>query len=323
MGLKKILVISEKGLGDALTLLPALRSLKGLYPEIQIDMLASGLKALAPNVKPVLEILDHKSILKQTPEQLAKWLGNRAYDWVWNTENQKSVWREILPQFKNPNWISAEPHRNWPRKDVLAIRCQQIQLLFPDIISYPESFLPLLKQQVIERNRFKDMHAKSYRLIAIQPGGADPNKVWPAEHYQELIEHLLRASRVKVVLFLSPSESHFLNEGFLPQDQRLIVVQEPLSQLVSKLAACDLYIGNDSGFYHLAYALNVPVVGIYSRKKSIRIWSYKSYKARSVYKFLPKPMLKSWKKLLRPEDVHRVVRPYLKSEESKHIEMSA
>jgi ADP-heptose:LPS heptosyltransferase len=321
MGPKKILVISEKGLGDALTLLPALRSLKGLYPEIQIDMLASGLNALAPNVKPVLEILDHKSILKQTPEQLAKWLVTRAYDWVWNTENQKSVWREILPRFKNPNWISAQPHRKWPRKDVLAIRCEQIQLLFPEITTYPESFLPLLNEQVLEKNSFKDRHGKANRLIAIQPGGADPNKVWPAEHYLELIEHLLRASRVKVVLFLSPSESHFLNEGFLPQDQRLIVVQEPLNQLVSKLAACDLYIGNDSGFYHLAFALNVPVVGIYSRKKSIRIWSYKSYKARSVYKLLPKPMLKSWKRLLRPKDVLRTVQPYLKSEVTKQIQL--
>jgi ADP-heptose:LPS heptosyltransferase len=37
-----------------------------------------------------------------------------------------------------------------------------------------------------------------------------------------------------------------------------------LAQLVDVLAACDLYVGNDSGPKHMAASLGVPTVGIHS-----------------------------------------------------------
>lgn len=292
---QKFLVISEKGLGDALTLLPSLRVLKTMQPGIEIQMIAPGLKHLEHNLKPLLRFIEHKELYEKSEQELHRWLAEQDYTWVWNTENQHSRWRAILKAAQNPKWVSATAHRNWPRKDVLLIRHQQLKILFPELSAPPEPLLPLLPEQLQKKHEFRSLFPSGKKLVAIQPGGADPNKVWPAKSYQKLINMLVAGPNIVVVLFLSPGEKEFFEPGFLPQSENLMVVSEPLRELVPKLAACDLYIGNDSGFYHLAYSLKLSVVGLYSRVKSVKIWSYKTYRAKAFYKRLPKSMRNKWK----------------------------
>lgn len=301
----KLLVISEIGIGDALTLTPALRGLRKQHPGISIQMFAPGIFSLKENFCELAEILDHRELAQASLEAKHAWLRGQGFRWVWNTENEKSAWRQVLSMANNPAWISAPPHRTWPRRPVLILRQQQFQQLFPALAPEGDPLLVLTAAQEDERRRFRARFAQGQRLIALQPTANDPTKIWPAEKFCELASRLAAPPQTTVVLFLDAAARKTFNETVLRPPQDLITLTEPLGSAIAKLAACDLFIGNDSGFYHLAFALGLQVVGIYRSRRNAQVWSYRSPRSRGVYFYLPSMVRRHWGRYL---SVHRVMR---------------
>lgn len=71
------------------------------------------------------------------------------------------------------------------------------------------------------------------------------------------------------------------------------------------LAACDLSIGNDSGFYHLAFALGLKTVAIHRSLRGARRWSYRSPRSRVVICWMPRQLARDWTRWV---SVRRVLR---------------
>jgi len=290
---EKLLVISEIGIGDALTLLPVLRSLKQSHPLIEIEMIAPGLYDLKENLTDWLRILDHKQIPPGRHEKKI-WLEKKAFTYIWNTENEQSEWRRVLIASGNPHWISAQAHRYWPRRFVLNLRLNQLQRLFPDINQNHTALLPLT--QYHEQNRKKILSQKKDReiWIALQPGAKDKTKCWPIYKYQQLITMLSKNSQIKIKLFLTLSERDKINQNDLLNIPGLEIITDSLDHILPLLSTCNLFIGNDSGFYHLAYALGLPVIGIYRSRRNMIVWSYPSPRSRAVCFWLPSPIRRYW-----------------------------
>jgi ADP-heptose:LPS heptosyltransferase len=302
---KKLLVIAETGIGDALTLLPALESLQVAYPSLSIFMLAPGVFSLRDNLQAMAEVLDHRELAKASLDEKRDWLRRQKIQWVWNTENEKSAWRKIFESENNPRWISAPPHRAWPRRSVLALRRQQLQQLFPEIPQIGIPKLSLTAEQKQTQQNFRSKFPQGQRLIAVQPTANDPTKMWPAEKFRALAQRLSEMPSTTVIFFLDARARKTFSDEFLPASEKLVIVDEPLPQAAAKLAACDLFVGNDSGFYHLAFALGLRVVGIYRSRRNARVWSYRSPHSRAVYFYLPSCIRKHWGRCLSVERVLR------------------
>ena len=295
---EKLLVISEIGIGDGLTMLPALKLLKQIHPNIQIEMLAPGLFFLAKNISTLVKLLDQNDVGgPQTSERL-QWLQNQGYRWVWNTENERSQWRPVLKQANNPQWICSPPHRSWPKQQVLLLRLIQLKYLFPDLQGDLRMDLSLTPEQMAQKNSFRKDYPKSHFLIAIQPGAKDSTKKWPKEKFRALSSLLAERGDLHILFFLGPPDLPDYPENFLPNKENIEVINEPLDQLLPKLAACDVFLGNDSGFYHLAYALGLKVIGIYRSRRNLKIWSYQSERSRAIYFYLPSQIRRHWHKFI-------------------------
>jgi ADP-heptose:LPS heptosyltransferase len=292
---EKLLVISEIGLGDALTLLPALRALKSLRPDVSIHMLAPSLFPLRDNVRDVVLVLDSRILRIGSAGDQRDWLGGQGYDAVWNTENEHSSWRTILAEGGNPRWISAPPHRSWPHRQVLELRLEQLRSLYPEIGDSGDSRLELTPEQGGARDRFRSLFPPGEILVAMQPGAKDKTKVWPAEKFIALAGALARRPGTTVCFFLAPDDRTTFDR-LLPDIPGVHRFTESLEVLLPKLAACRLFIGNDSGFYHLAYALGLEVVGIYRSRRYRKVWSYPTPRSRGVYFYLPSPLRHHWKR---------------------------
>jgi ADP-heptose:LPS heptosyltransferase len=85
-------------------------------------------------------------------------------------------------------------------------------------------------------------------------------------------------------------------------------VSAPLEDVVPKLAACDLCIGNDSGFYHLAFALGLRVVGIHRSLRGAQRWAYRSPRSRVVISWMPRQIEQDWARWISVSRVLRAAR---------------
>jgi ADP-heptose:LPS heptosyltransferase len=294
---EKLLVVSEIGLGDALTLLPCLRGLKRARPDVAIEMLAPGLFALRENVRDTVTVIDHAQIAALTDGRKRDWLLARDYGAVWNTENEASAWRRIFSAEKNPRWVSAPPHRTWKRESVLDLRLAQLRTLYPEAAANGPIGLDLTPVQLAERDRARTAFGGANRLVAIQPGAKDKTKVWPAEKFVALASLLAARPDCAVVFLLGPEERPVF-ETLIPDHPSVFRVSRPLDALLPVLAACDLFIGNDSGFYHLAHMLGLRTVGIFRSRRNLKVWSYPTPRSRAVCFYLPSLIRKHWKKCL-------------------------
>ena len=102
--------------------------------------------------------------------------------------------------------------------------------------------------------------------VVIHPGSGGRRKNWPLEWYENVSARLL-ADGYRVAWILGPAEV----ELCVP-DQVPCIRCESLVDLAAQLAACTLYLGNDSGITHLAASVGCPVIALFGPTNS-RVWA--------------------------------------------------
>ena len=299
------MAIAERGIGDALTLLPSLRALRAARPDLRIELLTPGLYSLADNLRDTASVLDHRPLDGLGAEERLAWLGARNAEWVWNTEGERGAWTAALRRSDHPTWVTAPAQREWGSRNVLRVRFAQLRQLFPGLTAPGEPGLPLTPAQESARRAFRAGFPHDSVLVAIQPGSGDPKRSWSAEKFRALAVALAERPQVTVLLFLGDTDVLFRAPGYLPDRANMHCVSAPLEDVVPKLAACDLCIGNDSGFYHLAFALGLRVVGIHRSLRGAQRWAYRSPRSRVVISWMPRQIAQDWARWI---SVSRVVR---------------
>ncbi len=103
--------------------------------------------------------------------------------------------------------------------------------------------------------------------IVMHPGsGAAPvQKRWPLSHFVEVGRTLAEQTGAHIIVAGGPAEQALatqLSRAIGPAAVSL-AGRLQLRQSMALFAACDLFIGNDSGPLHLAAAVGTPAVGIY------------------------------------------------------------
>jgi ADP-heptose:LPS heptosyltransferase len=301
---ERLLVISEIGIGDGLTLIPVLHQLRNQRPGLHVDMIAAGLESIGENFQGIVSIIGPNELLFKNNEDRAEWLRNREYTYVWNTQNERSPWRSVLHTFGNTRWISSPPHNTWKQKYILDIRLNQLQTLFPDLRTYPPLKLALTERQVSLSHSFTSRYPGKNLFIGIHPSAKDRTKAWSIDKYIQTAKLLSELPSVRVFFFAAPGETDSIAQK-LPADHRDIeIVTGSLSDAIANLSACNVFIGNDSGFYHLAYALGLKVIGLYRSRRNLKIWSHPSERSKHIYFYLPAFARMHWRKFISVERVY-------------------
>jgi heptosyltransferase II len=102
--------------------------------------------------------------------------------------------------------------------------------------------------------------------VAIAPGASyGAARCWMPERYSELADRLIDEFGASVILFGSPAEGEIARRiaAGMRRHSLNLAGQTPIGELPALLAACHLFIGNDSGAMHLAGAVGLRVVGIF------------------------------------------------------------
>ena len=122
------------------------------------------------------------------------------------------------------------------------------------------------KQSIALKNALFTMGVgKNDHLITVHPGTSKPERAWHAERFSVLCQKLIKQYRVKIVLLGTSDEKPLLERisKFCSSETVNIASNLNLDEVAQLFKMSRLFIGNDSGMLHLASLIGTPVVGIF------------------------------------------------------------
>ena len=148
------------------------------------------------------------------------------------------------------------------RHDVLT----NLDLLRPLGIEPDATMPPIFPLDASQQREVQQQLPQTEGLCAVHAGSGATvfalSKRWPPEKYGELIPRL-RESGYTPILLEGPEDQGVGDLLAKHTDAPLVRLHGPLGDAAAVLAACDLYVGSDSGLAHLAAAVGTPPVTLF------------------------------------------------------------
>lgn len=274
---KRFLILSTTGLGDTLWGTPAIRALRKCFPTSYIGVITSSVgKTCLQHNRRIDELfaVENPVLLSLLPLYLK--LKKRRITHVLNFHTSQ---RPILPLAsilgaaeivgtyginKGLDFLltQALDHENFHeiqrRLDIAAhVGAQTLD-------SSMELFLSQDDEKLAE-HFLSDHHIPSYLpLIALHPGAKDEFKQWPAAHFVELGNCLVRSLGCCIIVTGTPQEKSLVESISSQIDRAIPATDLPLLATAALIKKMDLMISNDTGPMHVAFAMRTPTIGIFA-----------------------------------------------------------
>jgi heptosyltransferase-2 len=284
----KILVRATNWVGDAILALPALRAVRGRFPDAEIVILALAYVADLYREQQICDsfiVYDRRGAHSgfSGRERLATELRAQRFDVALLLQNAFDAawlaWRAGIPQrigyardARNllltksvavPKSGEIPPHEKFYYLELLR-RAGWLDLL-PD-----ESFIALNVPEQNRRRAAEFLLASGARAhavrIAVGAGASYGSaKCWPPDRFAEVLNRLKPSMDADVILFGTGAEtsvSTAIASGLrqLPID---LTGKTATGDLPALFSQCHLFVGNDSGAMHVAAAVGLPVVAVF------------------------------------------------------------
>ncbi len=275
---RNLLVRGVNWVGDAVMTLPALRVLRKALPETRISLLVkpwvSPLFEKDPNIDEILIYGDeYQGIIGKI--KLSRMLNKKgfcssvlfqnAFDAAfiaflagireragYNRDGRGFLLTTSVPMPHNERKVH---HINYYLNllDQLGIRAEYL---------VPYLYLSF-DERLSARNLLKDMKRP---VLGINPGAEYGSaKRWFPERFAEVANWFVKDTKGSAVIFGGRNEVGIAQEinKLIPEDKLLLAGKTSLRELVSLISECDVFVTNDSGPLHIAYAVGTPLVAIF------------------------------------------------------------
>ena len=267
---QKILIIKLGALGDFIQAAGPFAAIRNHHSNAEITLLTTNQFAEFANASPWFDNVEIDPRPKAL--QIGKWLGlrnwlrsskfSRIYDL--QTSDRSGFYYKLFWPSVKPDWSGiapgcSHPHAN-PRRDLMhTVERQQEQLSMAGIAGVAPGDFSWIKTDI---NDFGLSH--SFALIV--PGGAAhrPEKRWPAEHYQTLIQ-LLTTNNIQPILLGGSDEKTLLKKLATTHPNCLSLAGETsINDLFSLAKKAQFAIGNDTGPMHALASGGCKTIVLYS-----------------------------------------------------------
>ena len=271
--IKKILVFSFSFIGDAVLSTAVISPLRQRFPDAMITFLvgahALDLLAADPQIDQVL-VYDN--------------LGEHA-GWCGKIRLIKLLRRErfdLVVDLRDSFWSRFVGGKHWGlrlRKGDLHAVTRYLDVLQRHGLNV-EGAQPQLQftaHRLAKRDAFlmENRVNRHQVLVGIHPGGNWVYKLWGPESFAQIADRLCEKWNAQILLFAGPNERQLQTQvANLMHRQPICVKADDLCQVAGLIAACDFYIGNDTGPMHIAVAVGTPVIAIFGSTNHHRSGPY-------------------------------------------------
>jgi len=237
----KIFIYRKGALGDTLSFLPLLFSLKQRYTYIYF----------AGNYlyRTIFQDMDFIKFVDADSKIVFDCIYNRHHFYFQDVERFIFFTNDILEENQNRHLFKALPEKSWFYKypfDCLNINFNNIYITMP--VSYFSEFERLIES----------------KYVIIHPGSGGLKKNWPLEYFFE-VEQYLNDYGIKCIYLLGEAE-----EKYLPMmKNKLFFHNLSFKKIIFLLTYAITYVGCDSGISHLAGILNVPGLALFGPSSDV------------------------------------------------------
>lgn len=275
----RVLLVKTSSMGDLIHTLPALTDLGRAVSDVKVDWVVEDIFAEIPRWHPLVEEVIpvalrrwRKGLLKNTTrlefQQLRKRLAQHQYDLV--LDAQGLVKSAFLTFFANGiraglDFRSAREHlasfayQRKYRVNFYQHAVVRMRQLFSQAFGYPLPSSP--PDFNLRHEQFQRANTEDY--VVFLHGTTWRSKLWP-ESYWTALANLAKASGLRVKI--SGGNMEEVNRAKRIANGNTAVDVVPyltIVQMAELLSKAKAVIAVDTGFGHLAAALNVPTISLY------------------------------------------------------------
>ena len=285
---QRILVRATNWVGDAVMSLPALRALKGRFPQAKISILAKPWVADLYRREPFCdETIAYTAAGLPSKWEAARTLAPLGFDCAILLQNAFEA-AAVAFVARIPERIGyARDGRSFlltkaiavPRRGEIPLheRFYYLELLrragIVDSIGNGDAIrldaAPAAEQA--GREKFRGL-GWTQPVIGISPGAAYGSaKRWPPDRFAETANRLARELSATVAIFGSNDERELCAgvASAISAPVRNFAGETSLAEFIDLAAACQVYLTNDSGAMHIASALGVPTVAVFGATNDV------------------------------------------------------
>lgn len=292
----RILIIRLSSLGDILHTLPAFASLRASFPDAKIDWLgAKKSKFLLTAIPGIdsLHVLDTDGLLTFPPDRpawknfgnLIRTLRSLQYDISIDFQGllktavlsalSGSVTRlgfsSALVRERPAHWFYNRTLGNAAASEHVITLNQRLAELSGAQAIHPARFDFLVSQKDSEYIDSQLRRLQIEDFIILNPGGGWSTKRWNPKKFGALSQRIWKELNLAVIVTTGPGEESLYNT-IAENSGDSMPHHLPVSflQLIPLLQKARLFVGCDTGPFHLACAVGTAVVGIFGPTSPIR-----------------------------------------------------
>jgi len=281
---RRILLLRIERIGDLIMALPAIRDVRALAPDAEIDLVVGAWNAELASALPSIS-----RVLTMTPRWLARdhgadsfpallrtalsWRG-RAYDLAINFE--PDVRTNVLLTLSGARWTAG-----WTTGgggalldrglayDTGAHTSANLRRLVADVFNAQPSSsnAPLLVLPDSARDRAAHRLGRTGRPVAgVHVSGGRLVKQWDPARFADVASRLAKEDGARILLTGSAADRAMVDQvkAVLPADDVIDVAGDAsLLELAALIERCDVFVTGDTGPMHLAAAVGTPIVAVF------------------------------------------------------------
>ncbi len=299
---KKFLIIKPSSIGDIVHALPFLRTLRANHPSAYIAwMIEESFQDLIkhnPDLDEVIPIRTkywRKSLNTQSWNEICetiKLLKERKFDWTFDLQGLIKT-GFIALMTGAPNRVGF--HKNNCREKVnswfnnhhseyiatgshIVDRCLS-QLSFLGNFQPQAEFILSIRPE--DENVSKTFMAENSKLAekpiaGINPGAGFSTKLWNIEKYAQLADKLVEELGFSILITWGPGEQEMATKIANTMKQKSwIAPATTIAESIGLYKKLSLFVGSDSGPFHICWALDIPTVSVWGPTDPSRNGAYK------------------------------------------------
>ncbi|MBT1703814.1 glycosyltransferase family 9 protein [Chryseosolibacter indicus] len=295
--IKKVGIFRALYLGDMLCIIPMVRAMRHAYPHAHITLIGlrwqkDFVKRFSHYFDDFMEFPGWPGLPEQQPDE------NSIADFLTRVRTYEF---DLVLQMQGNGIITNSMCLSWGAKQVAGLRRSEQHYhddtLFPvsedtdhevlrflklaDALAIPhqgaELEFPFLEEEIQNYQSIVNTLQLHNKYICIHAGARDVRRRWPVDNFA-FVANQLALKGYKLVLTGSMDEEELLKDLQNKIDAPVVNIvdrlgQVPLGELGLILNNCSMLLSNDTGVSHVASALKVPSVVVFSPFSDMQRWA--------------------------------------------------